>query len=383
MLTQCWCYFQLCKPVYNQYFFTTMQNIEEYLAPLLEFFAGQPWAQGTAIIVVTFLFASMLSWVIFRMLKFLTSKTKSYVDDRLLAIARPPIYYSLLITGFSTGINRMPLSTKVGDYLIFGFKSLGVLIWMIALIRFSKIILQQLAWGAKNKSIRLIQPQTLPLFDNLSKLVIVAVAVYIIFQIWGVDMTAWLASAGIVGIAVGFAAKDTLANLFSGVFILADTPYKIGDYIVLDGNQRGKVTHIGLRSTRLITRDDVEVTVPNSIMGNSKVTNQSGGPHPKFRIRVKVGVAYGSDIDQVEAILLAIATEESLVVKQPEPRVRFRQFGASSLDFELLCWISNPELRGRALHNLNSTVYKRFNEADIEIPFAKQDLYIKEFPEKN
>lgn len=357
-----------------------MDNIEQYIAPLLNFFAGQPWAQGAAIMLTTFLFASLISWVIFRALKFLTAKTKSFVDDRLLAIARPPVYYSLLITGFSTGINRMPLSEKLTDYFIFGFKTLGVIIWMIALIRFSKIILQQLAWGGNKKSIRLVQPQTLPLFDNLSKLIIVAVAVYIIFQIWGVDMTAWLASAGIVGIAVGFAAKDTLANLFSGVFILADTPYKIGDYVVLDGNQRGKVTHIGLRSTRLLTRDDVEVTVPNSIMGNSKVTNQSGGPHPKFRIRVKVGVAYGTDIDQVEALLMDVATKESLIVKYPEPRVRFRHFGASSLDFELLGWIENPELRGRALHKLNSAVYKIFNENDIEIPYAKQDLYIKELP---
>ncbi len=357
-----------------------MENLEQYLAPVLQFFDGQPWFQGGAIMLITFVVASALSWLIFRIAKFLTSKTKSFLDDRLLAISRPPIYYSLLITGFSAGINRMPLSDKLTDYLIFGFKTLGVIIWMIALVRVSKIILQQLAWSGGNKTVRLIQPQTLPLFDNVSKLLIVAVAVYIIFQIWGIDMTAWLASAGIVGIAVGFAAKDTLANLFSGVFILADTPYKIGDYIVLDGNQRGKVTHIGLRSTRMITRDDVEITVPNSIMGNSQVTNQSGGPHPKFRIRVQVGVAYGTDIDQVDDILMKIADDEALVTKSPEPRVRFRTFGASSLDFELLCWIENPELRGRTLHKLNSAVYKKFNHENIEIPYAKQDLYIKELP---
>lgn len=357
-----------------------MENWEQYLTPVLQFFEGQPWIQGGAIMLITFIVASALSWLIFRLLKFLTSKTKSFLDDRLLVIARPPIYYSLLITGFSTGIKIMPLSDKLTDYFIFGFKTLGVIIWSIALFRISKIILQQLAWGGNNKNVRLIQPQTLPLFDNMSKLLIVAAAVYIIFQIWGIDMTAWLASAGIVGIAVGFAAKDTLANLFSGVFILADTPYKIGDYVVLDGDQRGKVTHIGLRSTRLITRDDIEVTVPNSIMGNSKVTNQSGGPHPKFRIRVKIGVAYGTDIDQVEQILMDIATTEPLVTETPEPRVRFRNFGASSLDFELLCWIQEPELSGRALHKLNSAVYKRFNQEKIEIPYSKQDLYIKEFP---
>lgn len=355
-------------------------SIDKYLAPILEYFAGQPWVQGLVILVATFVFASLISWVIFNIIKFLTSKTKSFVDDRLLAVARVPVYYSLLITGFSAAINQMPLSERITDYLIFGFKSVGVLVWMIGLIRFSKIILQQLAWGGDDKKIRLVQPQTLPLFDNLSKLIIVAAAVYFIFHIWGVDMTAWLASAGIVGIAVGFAAKDTLANLFSGVFILADTPYKIGDYVVLDQDQRGKVTHIGLRSTRLLTRDDVEVTVPNSIMGNSKVINQSGGPHPKFRIRVKVGVAYGTDIDEVEKILMDIAEKETFAVKHPAPRVRFRQFGASSLDFELLCWIENPELRGNALHRLNSAVYKAFNAANIEIPYAKQDLYIKELP---
>ena len=354
--------------------------LEAYLSPVIQFFDGQPWFQGGAIMLITFLFASLLSWMIFRILKFLTSKTKSYLDDRLLAIARPPIYYSLLITGFSAGIKRMPLSDKLTDYLVFGFKTIGVIIWMVALIRISKVVLQQLAWGNSKSKHRLIQPQTLPLFDNISKLLIVAIAVYIMFQIWGIDMTAWAASAGIMGLAISFAAKDTLANLFSGVFILADSPYKIGDYVVLDGTQRGKVTHIGLRSTRLITRDDVEVTVPNSIMGNSKVTNQSGGPNPKFRIRVKVGVAYGTDTDKVREILMNVAEKEPLVTKTPQPRIRFRAFGDSSLDFELLCWIEDPELRGRTLDKLNDSVYKQFNENSIEIPFNKQDVYIKEMP---
>ena len=357
-----------------------MEKLETYLAPLLDFFSNQPWIQGGAVFLITFIFASFTSWIIFRVLKFLTSKTKSYLDDRLLNIARPPIYYSLVITGFSTAVRIMPLTDSVTDKLIYGFKTIGVLIWMTALIRASKVILQHLAWGGGNKKQRLIQPQTLPLFDNLSKLIIVAVAGYVMFQIWGIDMTAWVASAGIMGLAVSFAAKDTLANLFSGVFILADSPYKIGDYIVLDDGQRGKVTHIGLRSTRLMTRDDVEVTVPNSIMGNSRVTNQSGGPHPKFRIRVKVGVAYGSDIDQVREILMQIASSEPLVVTSPEPRIRFRQFGESSLDFELLCWIEEPELRGRTLDKLNDAVYKQFNKNGIEIPYNKQDIYIKEMP---
>jgi small-conductance mechanosensitive channel len=140
------------------------------------------------------------------------------------------------------------------------------------------------------------------------------------------------------------------------------------------------VTDIGIRSTRLLTRDDVELTIPNSIMGNSKIINQSGGPHKKFRIRIPVGAAYGSDVDQVRAVLLDIGKRNAMTCAIPEPRVRFRALGASSLDFELLCWVDEPALRGRATDALLTEIYKRFNAENIEIPYSKQDIYIKEMP---
>jgi len=217
----------------------------------------------------------------------------------------------------------------------------------------------------------------------LVNIIILVLCVYFVFSVWGVDMTAWLASAGIVGIAVGFAAKDTLANLFSGVFIMADAPYKIGDYIVLDSGERGEVTHIGMRSTRMLTREDVEVTIPNSVMGNSKIINESGGPHEKSRCRVPVGVSYDADIDEVREVLMQIAlTEKEYVCEDPEPRVRFRRYGASALEFELLVWITKPALRGRVIDILNSEIFKQFRQRKIEIPYSKHDLYIKEMPKK-
>ncbi len=353
-------------------------SIHDFFAPYSALFADQPWVQGAAIFLVTFLLASLLTWFIFAILRRLTQKTTTYLDDKLLKIARPPVYYSLVITGFSTAIRVMPLSEKLTQVLIYGLKTIGVLVWTVALIRFSKIVLKQLAWLSKKG--RFIQPQTVPLFDNLVRVLIIAAAIYITFRIWGIDMTAWLASAGIIGIAVGFAAKDTLANLFSGVFILADAPYKIGDYVVLDNGQRGKVTHIGIRSTRFLTRDDVEITVPNSIVGNSKIVNQTGGPHTKFRIRIKIGLAYGSDINHSRELLVNIAKSEAEVCKSPEPRVRFRLFGESSLDHELLCWVDDPELRGRVTDKLSVKIYNRFKAENIEIPYTKHDLYIKEMP---
>ena len=161
---------------------------------------------------------------------------------------------------------------------------------------------------------------------------------------------------------------------------MADAPYKIGDYIVLDSGQRGMVTHIGIRSTRLLTREDVEITIPNAIIGNTSIINESGGPYEKFRIRVKVSVAYGSDIDKVRSILMAVGLDEAEVCDDPEPRVRFRTFGDSGLDFELLCWVIKPELRGKVIDALNTAVYKQFAAQGVEIPYPKRDVYIKAMP---
>lgn len=148
-------------------------------------------------------------------------------------------------------------------------------------------------------------------------------------------MTAFIASLGVMGLAVGFAAKDTIANLFAGVFILADQPYKIGDYIVLDSGERGKVRHIGIRSTRILTRSDVEITIPNSIMGNTKITNESGGPVKKTRVFIDVGVAYGSNLEKVEKVILKALEKVENIEKDPEPQVRFKVLGASSLDLQV------------------------------------------------
>jgi len=173
-----------------------------------------------------------------------------------------------------------------------------------------------------------------------------------------------------------------LANLFSGIFIVADAPYKIGDYIVLDSGERGMVTNLGMRSTRLVTRDDVEVTVPNAVIANAKIINESGGPWVKHRIRIPVGVAYGSDVDEVCSVLEEVAKSVPEVVKIPAPRVRMRAFGNSSLDFELLTWIDHPELRGRVRHQLLKDIYKAFNEKRIEIPFPQTDIHVRTMPEE-
>ncbi len=356
-----------------------LANLQTWLEPYLGFFGSNTWLQATVAIVGSLLLALIFDRFICGALKKLTARTQFSFDDLLIDYLHRPIYFTLLLVGLALAGNLLQLGESFEKIVFSILLTIGYIIWTLFLLRATRTLLGAIATNVR--VLQVINPQTLPLFQNLGLIAIVVISVYVIFTAWDVDMTAWLASAGIIGIAVGFAAKDTLANLFSGVFIMADAPYKIGDFVVLDTGERGEVTHIGIRSTRLKTRDDVEVTVPNSVMGNTKIINESGGLNEKFRIRVAIGVAYGSDIDKVRDILMDIALNADDVCDDPEPRVRFRQFGASSLDFELLCWIDQPVLRGRVLDSLNCKVYKRFIEDEIEIPYSKHDLYIKQMPE--
>ena len=322
----------------------------------------------------------VLAWfvrlVIFNALRRLTHYTESIADDKIVRNLQRSVFTTLLFFGLTLSVNvaQLPFGSQA---LIQILLSVIVASWMRSALRISTTLLDSLGQQSR---FTLIEERTVPIFDLSAKLLTILVGSYLLLLIWGINPVGWLASAGIVGIAVGFAAKDTLANLFSGFFIVADAPYKIGDYINLDTGERGKVSAIGLRSTRLITRDDVEVTIPNGVIANAKIVNESGGPHLKMRSRLTVGVAYGSDVDRLCELLVEIGVGHHEVCTDPEPRVRMTGFGASSLDFDLLVWIDNPEFRGRVRHDLFMKIYKALAEEGIEIPFSKQDLYIKEVP---
>ncbi len=340
--------------------------------------SDNPWIQAGVVACMTVVIGSLLAYLVFSLLQAIAKRTGWKIDDHLIRILRFPVWYTVLLAGLLTAVFLMPLAKLTTTFWNNSLWSINVLIWTFAGIKALRVILQQLS--DEENSFTLIQPGTLPLFYNSVFVIVVVTGIYSLSRIWAIDVTTWLASAGVVGIAVGFAAKDTLANLFAGIFILADAPYKIGDYIVLDNGDRGLVRHIGLRSTKLLTRDDVEITIPNSIISNSRIINQSGGPVKRFRLRIQFSVAYGTDVNQVRTLTTAIASAETLILQKPSPRLRFRRFEASGIAFELLCWVKLPALRGRATDRLNEAVYNAFLEEGIEIPNSKQDLYVKEMP---
>ncbi len=355
-----------------------MDQIAERAQSLLELLGPNPYVQAAVIVLAFVLLARIADMFITRVIGRLTANTATNLDEKIIAILHRPVFVTVVLIGLGIATLRISLADTPTYVTIGILKTIGVWIWVVFLMRFSRLALTALS-GLPDR-FRFVEPRTLPLLQNLVLVLLLAFAIYAIFVTWDIDVTAWLASAGIVGLALSFAAKDTLANLFAGVSILVDAPYQVGDFIVLESGERGQVTHIGIRSSRILTRDDVEITVPNSVLGTTKIINETGGPHAKYRIRVKVGVAYGSDIDKVREVLKGVAADSEMVCESPAPRVRFRTFGDSSLDFELLCWVDQPVLRGKALDRLNVAVYKRFMAEDIEIPFPQRDLHVKQMP---
>ena len=351
--------------------------LPENVRQLIDYVDSTPILGGIGVVVVFFFVAIAIRFFVIASIERILSKTSFQIDNLIVNQLRKPIFTTILFFGFALAVEVAQIEVGA-TALINLFLSIIAASWMRAAFSLSTLSLDTLA----NNSMRfsLVEPQTVPLLDLTVKLFVILLGSYSLLIIWGINPMGWLASAGIVGIAVGFAAKDTLANLFAGFFILVDRPYKIGDYVNLDSGERGRVTNIGLRSTRLLSRDDIEIILPNAIIANAKIVNESGGPIKNIRIRVPLGVAYGSDIDHVSDVLHRVAGEHSELVPEPAPRVRMRGYGASSLDFELLGWIDNPENRGRIIHELYMSIYKAFMVEGIEIPYTKTDVYIKELP---
>lgn len=355
-----------------------LEQAKTALIRAVELVGPNPYLQAGIIVVLAMVASSIARAILVKLCRRWAARSSTSIDDQFLHIIEKPIYLTVLLIGLNIAASRLPLSEGVATATTAALKTIGIVVWMLFFMRFARQVLSFI--GAQRDRFLFVDNRTLPLLQNVSSLIIIIAAVYAFMGAWGIDVTALLASAGIVGLALSFAAKDTLANIFAGVSILADVPYKVGDFVVLQSGERGQVTHIGLRSSRLLTRDDVEITIPNAVMGNAKIINESGGPHEKYRIRVKVGVAYGSDLDHVCEVLIGVAASYPDVCVDPAPRVRVRGFGDYGIDVELLCWVENPIHRGRVLHELYMEVYKAFGREKIEIPYPKHEVFVQKFP---
>ena len=205
--------------------------------------------------------------------------------------------------------------------------------------------------------------------------VIMLVGIYAALNIVGIQLTALLAAAGVIGIALGFGLKTIISNFVSGLIIIGERNIQVGDRITVE-DQWGEVTDLSMRATTIRTNDNVEVVVPNEDFITKSTINWTRQDN-NVRIHVPIGVSYDSDVQEVKETLLNIAKENNDILETPSPRVFFDGFGDSSLDFDLACWVSKPGKKRIITSDINFEIEKRFRKKDIEIPFPQRDVNLR------
>jgi len=209
--------------------------------------------------------------------------------------------------------------------------------------------------------------------------VMLIMAGLIALNILGFPLTNLALVAGALGVGIGFGLQNIVNNFLSGLILLFERPIKVGDMLVIDG-QWGTVKEIRVRSTIFETFDKYVLIIPNSELVSNKVTNWTHYGAGINRLTLKVGVAYGSDVDQVRRLLIGVCRASPRVVAEPPPQVYFTVYGDSSLDFTIWVHVLTPNDRMPATHELNRAMAVALNEHGITIPFPQRDLHIKEWP---
>jgi MscS family membrane protein len=331
---------------------------------------------GAVIIACATLVAAKVVRVLGNQVALLLSRWSGLgIRAKVFGIIRRPLWVSVILIGILVEVQWLAPPDHV-EFLVAGMaKTVLAILWIIVLGQITGLIFARLSTYYPGGS------ELFRLGENLGTVAVVVVGVLVVLTIWQVNLTPLIASAGIAGVIAALAAKELLGNFFGGISLYLDRPFRMGDYIDLSSGERGKVVHIGLRSTRIQTRDDVLITVPNSVIINTKVINENA-PDWRMRLRIKVSVANPCDLDQVKETLLKLAGENPLVLEEPRPRVRFRSFGDSCLDFELLCWITNPADKGRVIDQMNTAIYNEFNKVGIPFPLPQRDIYLHQIVDK-
>ena len=221
------------------------------------------------------------------------------------------------------------------------------------------------------------------IFDLLNRFVgviIYVIAIILALDLLGINVMPFIAGAGILGIAIGFAAKDTLSNLIAGVLLIIDRPFEIGDRIEVwtapsGSSTWGDVIHIGIRATKIKTTDNIVIIIPNNEIMKWDIINYTI-ISSKIRVRINIGVAYDADLPKTKKIILDIADGIEWIAKKPEPKVVVRLFGESSVDLQVRVWIKNARKRMDTISEITDRVKEAFDQHGIEIPYPKRDIVI-------
>jgi small-conductance mechanosensitive channel len=324
--------------------------------------------------------AALIAWFL---LKFILSSFRKKIQNnefirintKVFDLIQKALFYGLVIV---TGTYLIGLF----DILILGkiFHAFLVILLAGPLNEFFKILLTYLEDEVADKTKTKVDNIVFDLLKKFAGAIIYATAVILALDMLGVNVMPFVAGAGVAGIAIGFAAKDTLSNLIAGVLLIIDRPFEIGDRIEVWNAPAGSATwgdvlDIGLRATQIKTTDNIVIIIPNNEIMRRDIVNYTI-ISSKIRVRVNIGIAYDADIVAAKRLILSVADGADWIAKDPPPRVVVRNFGDSSVDLQVRVWIDNARRRIDTISYITDKVKEAFDQNGIEIPYPKRDITI-------
>jgi small-conductance mechanosensitive channel len=319
-------------------------------------------------------------WLILRqVLSFIEKRMKKInlieIQIPLFNIMRKALLYALvLLTGtYLIKFFNTPLLGKI-------FQALMVIVFAGPIRNFLIVTIRYLQTRVAHKTDSKIDDIIFDLFIRFSNFIIYTVAIIIALDLLGINVVPFIAGAGVAGIAIGFAAKDTLSNLIAGILLIIDRPFEVGDRIEVWSAPAGSATwgdviDIGIRATKIKTTDNIVIIIPNNEIMLRDIINYTIISE-NIRIRINIGIAYDADLKKAKNAVLKVAQATEGVADDPPPKVVVRNFGESSVDLQLRVWIYDARRRMDTISDITDKVKEAFDEEGIEIPYPKRDITI-------
>ncbi|MHC1585847.1 MAG: mechanosensitive ion channel family protein [Candidatus Syntropharchaeia archaeon] len=334
------------------------------------------YIKAGAILLLAFIAGKAIIRIFETYLERYAEKSETKIDDIIIGRLKIPLYIIILLLGlhFALKYIEFPWLSEV-EILI---KIMGVVIGTWVTYRITDDLIKEYGYALARKTKSEIDDVIVPVVEKISMIFIFLIGFLVILNILNIDITPMIAGMGIAGLAVALAAQDTLSNMFSGFYLMADQPFRLGERLILDTGELCEVKQVGLRSTRLYNIiEHTMITIPNAELAKMKIVNLSQ-PDVKLRVTIPVGVAYGTDIEKVKKILLEIAEEAPHVLDDPSPVTFFTEFADFSLNLILIVWIDNIRKKLDVIDYINRKINQRFEEEGIEIPFPVRTIYMRE-----
>jgi MscS family membrane protein len=329
------------------------------------------------IIFIGFLILSKLFvYIAEKVILALTRKTKTNLDDMIVERTEHPISWLLIFIGLKIALEYLNLQNGFADFL--STASTSLIYISVGVVVVSVVVTLIDHWGKvfSRKTKSKMDDALVPLFRTTVKVIMVCLIGVMVLDLWGVNITGLLAGLGIAGLALGFAVKDSLANVFGGISLILDKTFNVGDKVELEDGTIGVVKDVGIRATRIRTYDNEAIIVPNGTLANMRIKNFHL-PDVSARVSVAFGVEYGADPDKVKKIVLAEIKKMKDVMKDPEPFVKFDEMADSALNMKAFFWVDNLDKFYPKKEEATTRIYKLLNKHRIGIPFPQMDVHLK------